>query len=1083
MKIKAISSAILVFIIFIFFSNTAFSANRFWVGTGFGNWNNTSNWSNSSGGASGFSVPGVSDIAIFDGSNISNCIINANVNINGFTISAPYTGVISSNVGITITVAASGFSQSGGTFTGNNGNIAINGAFSLSGGTFISTTGTLQITSGYTYSGGTFNHNNGTIAFSTMQTITGSTLFYNVLFVANGGVYTIALGTTISSINNVTINGTASYFINTGIVEIMGDLTLTNSTNSSINGGSATFLFDGAGTQNINSAISSIILGTNEKICALPNVEINKTSGSLNLNGVINMSGSSWKTTAGSSLVNPGTSTLNIFANTTFSGQNLSLYVIHITANGQIITLSPASYMLTATNNVIINGGSYYQVNTGILEILGDLTLINTSTSAVNGGTAIFLFTGTSAQNINSSASSLNFVCALPNIEINKSSGSLNLTGIINFNGTSWNTVAGTSLINVGTSTVNVLRTCTLSGQNLSLYDIVFTGNFSTTTMTTGLVWISSHLITFAGGTSWYQINTGTLNAKGDVVVTNINTSNNVGGNAVLLFDGIANQTLTGSGISGGGRLPQVQINKTGGTLTLANNIISTDNAWNYIAGTIDASTNSSTVDFYKTSVIDGQGTSSTMAFYNVIFSDFISLGGNLDVNSNFTIRNGVNNRLDVTAANNYQINIAGNWANYNSITPTSFNQQSGKVVFDGGSAQSLTLSANTDTETFYKLEMTNTNTGLTLNAPVTISNNLNFISGNIISSTTNSLLLNNNVTSTGANNTSFVSGPISKRGNQAFVFPVGKNTVYAPIAVTAPAINTDRFTAEYFQTDPNPSYNVTLKDPSLNHISRCEYWILDRTIGTSNVTVNLSWDARSCGVTNLSELRIARWNGSQWKDHGNGGTVGTAVAGTINSFTTVTAFSPFTLSSNTINNPLPLELFDFTGACENQNVVLKWTTATETNNNYFTIENSLDGIVWEILSETKGAGNSSIFCDYSYIAKKNTFGISYYRLKQTDFNGNYKHSPIISVENCYEINSPLFVYPNPTNGVLNLTFSGNETSVTSIEVFNSIGEIVYKSDGFKSVINLSNNVDGIYFVKFKLNTETITKKLHLKKE
>jgi hypothetical protein len=1083
MKIKLISSAFRVFIVFIFFSHTSFSANRFWVGTGFGNWNNISNWSNSSGGASGFSVPGVADIAIFDAGNISNCIIDANVNINGFTIGAPYTGLISSNIGITIIIAASGFSQSGGTFTGNNGNITINGAFSLSGGAFISTSGTLQITSGYNFSGGTFNHNNGTTSFSSLQTISGNTIFYNILFVANGGIYTIAPGTTISSINNVTINGAGSCIINTGTVEIMGDLTLINTANFSLNGGTTTFLFDGTGIQNINSSIVTIILGTNEKICALPNVEINKTSGSLNLNGVINISGASWKTTAGNLLISPGTSTLNILSNITFSGQNLTLSTIHINANGQIITLNPASYTLTAASNLIINGGGYYQVNTGVLEILGDLNLISTSTSAFNGGNGTFLFDGSGIQNINSVVNNLNFVCSLPNIQINKTLGTLNLIGLINFNGSSWNTVAGSLLVNAGTSTVNILKTTVLSGQNLSLYDIVITGNFSFITIVAGVVWSSTHLITLAGGTSWYQINTGTLNAKGDVLVTNTNASFNVGGNAILLFDGAANQLLTGSGISFAGRLPQVEINKTGGTLTLSNSIISTDNNWNYIAGNVDAVTNSSTVDFYRNSTIDGQGTSTTMAFFNVIFSGLISLGGNMDVNGDFTIRSGLTNKLDVTAANNYQLNIAGNWSNYNSITPTSFNQQSGKVIFDGASAQSLMLSANTDIETFYKLEMNNTNTGLTLNAPVTISNNLNFILGNIISSITNSLLLNNNVTSTGANNTSFVSGPISKTGNQAFIFPVGKNSVYAPIAISAPSLNTDRFTTEYFQLDPNPTYNVSLKDPSLNHISRCEYWILDRVLGTSNVTVTLSWDARSCGVTNLSDLRVARWDGLQWKDHGNGGTIGNLVSGTINSFTTVTAFSPFTLSSNTINNPLPLELITFKGQCENQNIVLKWRTATETNNNYFTIENSSDGIIWDIIGETKGAGNSSVFCDYTYITNKNTFGISYFRLKQTDFNGNYKYNPIISVENCAEIYSSLVIYPNPAKGVFNLTFGGNEPSVTSIEVSNSVGEIVYKSDSFKSVIDLSNNVDGIYLIQLKLYSEVVTKKLYLKKD
>lgn len=1083
MKTNSILSSFRFSIIFIFMSSLSFSANRYWVGSGLGNWNNTANWSTTTGGLQGASVPGVFDVVVFDGSNVSNCTIDANVNVIGFSISALYIGTINVNIGVTITIAASGFSQLGGTFVGNNGNITVNGAFVLNGGAFTSTSGTLQISSGYTYLGGTFNHNNGTVSFSTTQTISGNVTFYNILFVAGGGVYTIAAGTTISSINNVSISGGASCTINTGVVEILGNLTLNSSSNNTVNGGTAIFLFDGSGAQNITSALGIINVGTNERMCALPNVEINKTSGSLNLSGLINLNGSSWKTTAGAALINAGTSTINIMSSITFTGQNLSLYNLHIWPNSQIITLSPATYTLTTTNNVTINGGGYYSLNTGVLEILGDLTLISTSTSAINGGTGTMLFDGTGTQNINSSAASLNYVCALPSVQINKLSGALNLNGIINFNGASWNTVAGAVLINAGTSVVNILKTSTLSGQNLSLYDIVVTGNFSTITISSGVMWTSTHLLTLAGSSSWYQINTGTLNAKGDVLVTNTNTSNNVGGNAVLLFDGSANQLLTGSGISGGGRLPQVQINKTGGTLTLAS-IISTDNNWTYTAGNVDAVTNATTVDFYKTSVIDGQGTSNTMPFFNAIFSGFITLGGNMDVNGNFTIRNGVNNRLDVNATNNYQLNVAGNWTNNNSATSSSFNQQNGKVVFDGGSAQTLSLDIATNTEVFYNIEMNNSSTGLTLNAPVTVSQNINFITGNVISSATNILLLNNAVTTTGASNNSFVAGPICKTGNQAFIFPTGKNSVYAPIAISTPTVNTNQFTAEYFEMDPDVLYNTSLKEGALDHISRCEYWELDRTTGTSNVTVTLSWDTlRSCGVNNLTDLKVARWSGTQWKNNSNGGTTGTAINGTVASLAVASAFGPFTLASTTTTNPLPIELLFFNGACTNANVVLAWCTVAETNNNYFTIERSVDGIVWEVIGTVKGAGTSYAQNNYLFTDKQFITDIMYYKLRQTDFNGNTICFDAVAVEPCDEKTSEdLVLYPNPTHGTFNLLFAGDNSEVKSIEVFNTAGEKVYHSDNNLFVIDLSGNVDGLYFVHFNLITKSVIQKIMLRK-
>jgi hypothetical protein len=1068
--------------VFLFSSYSSFSANRYWIGTGIGNWSSTSNWSDVSGGTNGFSVPGVSDMVVFDGANVSNCIVDANINVSGLIMYSAYTGVVSMNSAATCTIGALGFSQSGGTFSANNGNININSTFFLNGGVFNSTSGILFITGGYTYLSGTFNHNNGTVNFSTSQTITGNTSFYNMSFNANGGIYTITAGTTITSLNNVTISGGFSYTINTGTLEIKGNLTLTSSSNNSVNGGTATFLFNGTGAQNINSAIGSIIVGVNERICGLPNVEIDKISGSLNLNGVINVNGTSWKTTNGASLINPGTSTVNIISGLTFSGQNLSLYTIHIYANAQIITLNPSTFILTATKNVIINGGSYYQVNTGTLEILGDLTLINTSTSAVNGGTGTFLFDGSGTQNVNSSASGLNYVCSLPNVIVNKTTGSLNFSGIINFNGTSWNTIAGASLVSTGTCTVNILKGSTLSGQNLSFYDIVVTGNLAIITINAGVVWTSTHLLTLAGGSSWYQINTGTLNAKGDVLVTNTNTSFNVGGNAILLFDGSANQTLTGSGIPFGGRLPQVQINKTGGVLTLSGNIISMDNNWNYIAGNVDATSNSSTVDFYRTSVVDAQGTSSTMAFNDVIFSGLITLGGNLDVNGDFTIRNGIGNRLDVSASNNYQINVAGNWTNNNSATLTSFNQQNGKVVFDGGTTQTIAMDIPTNIETFYNLEINNSASGVILSSPVTISNNINFMDGNVTSSILNILTLINLSTSTGASVNSFVSGPVCKTGNQAFVFPVGKNTVYAPLTISAPTVNTNQFIAEYFQANPNTLYSVSSKDVSLDHISTCEYWILNRTNGTSNVTVNLSWDTRSCGVSNLTDLRVAQWNGLQWKDQGTGGTTGTTALGTIVSNSSVGSFGPFTLASNTIINSLPIELVYFKGACEQNGILLEWGTASESNSDYFTLERSSDAVNWRPIHVIQGAGNSTTFLDYSFSDPEVSNKTYYYRLKETDYDGSYKYFDIIDVVACKTTweNKAFSVYPNPSEGIIHFLFEGDVSSLQSIEVINIYGNTVYYNAGFIDKLDLSGYAAGIYFVCVKSNGKSTIEKMVL---
>jgi hypothetical protein len=100
---------------------------------------------------------------------------------------------------------------------------------------------------------------------------------------------------------------------------------------------------------------------------------------------------------------------------------------------------------------------------------------------------------------------------------------------------------------------------------------------------------------------------------------------------------------------------------------------------------------------------------------------------------------------------------------------------------------------------------------------------------------------------------------------------------------------------------------------------------------------------------------------------------------------------------------PLPIELLYFNGYKNNGYNLLEWTSATEQNNDYYTIERSLDGFSWTEVAKVDGAGNSSqalryTYRDYGYDATK----INYYRLSQTDYNGQTEYFQIIAVENIY---------------------------------------------------------------------------------
>ena len=174
---------------------------------------------------------------------------------------------------------------------------------------------------------------------------------------------------------------------------------------------------------------------------------------------------------------------------------------------------------------------------------------------------------------------------------------------------------------------------------------------------------------------------------------------------------------------------------------------------------------------------------------------------------------------------------------------------------------------------------------------------------------------------------------------------------------------------------------------------------------------------------------------------------------------------------------PLPIELLSFTGECYNQSIVLEWSTATEINNDYFSIERSIDGINWQIIAKIDGAGNSTSIKNYSYIDVGQYNDISYYRLKQTDFDGQFKYSAIIAIEKCGEDISELAIYPNPANETLNLSYGGDKDKIISISIYNVLGEMVYYSEFYQSKIVFENKLNGIYFLHVNLASKNIIKK------
>lgn len=185
--------------------------------------------------------------------------------------------------------------------------------------------------------------------------------------------------------------------------------------------------------------------------------------------------------------------------------------------------------------------------------------------------------------------------------------------------------------------------------------------------------------------------------------------------------------------------------------------------------------------------------------------------------------------------------------------------------------------------------------------------------------------------------------------------------------------------------------------------------------------------------------------------------------------------------------DPLPVEFISFTGRFENHQVILNWATASETNNDYFTVERSSSLDDFEAMGTLDGAGNSDLKQDYEYIDYAPIAGTAYYRIKQTDMNGEYDYSKIINVTSDRLSMNSLEIYPNPTDAQnINVQLKSFDlNSPVAVKIVGILGKSYYS--GTYSVVEINKGVTlsainplmpGIYVVIVEQANLIIQKKL-----
>ncbi|GJM36511.1 MAG: hypothetical protein DHS20C18_55120 [Saprospiraceae bacterium] len=178
----------------------------------------------------------------------------------------------------------------------------------------------------------------------------------------------------------------------------------------------------------------------------------------------------------------------------------------------------------------------------------------------------------------------------------------------------------------------------------------------------------------------------------------------------------------------------------------------------------------------------------------------------------------------------------------------------------------------------------------------------------------------------------------------------------------------------------------------------------------------------------------------------------------------------------------LPVELMYFDAAIRQQFVTVNWATAKEENNNYFSLERSIDGRDFEEISRLQGAGNANTINNYQFVDKNPKPGTNYYRLKQVDFDGQFEYSRVVSVDFKNETLNIMHLAPNPLNDFLEITMTQELAEGAQFYIFDLNGKMVYQDswpvNHLKQKIYLNNLPSGIYQLKMITGNDIINQQI-----
>ena len=420
-----------------------------------------------------------------------------------------------------------------------------------------------------------------------------------------------------------------------------------------------------------------------------------------------------------------------------------------------------------------------------------------------------------------------------------------------------------------------------------------------------------------------------------------------------------------------------------------------------------------------------------------------------------------------VLDAKGYTIKTLGNWINNGAV----FIAGKNKVTLCG---MNTTISGVIK-HIFYDL---NINTPIRLDGNVKVQNTL-YLGSNLFLESYD-LEMDTSATIVGYSNTSFIvtnsTGKLTRKNigkNSNFdaqIFPVGfsQNELdYTPCRIENNGVTND-FSVRMGKERLENGYEG--KPKSDHGVDRT--WYLSASGEGYITTVTLQW-ASAREQTNFSRLNchIGHYNGVSW-DTNLEEMAATKISDNVFTLSrsNIRSFSPFVVEDAA---SLPIRLVYFNAINESQKVRLEWETASEYNNDFFSVERSKDGQTFELLFTKKGSKDSKSTIFYNGYDMFPLNGVSYYRLKQTDFDGKFAYSDLVSLNFDQGLETKLNIYPNPISGnFIQLKYTSESKQIVQLEIFNLYGELLDKEiffveKGINERIHLISFVtSGIYLLK-----------------